>query len=110
MKKKIPTYDVPEYKPNQPKMKKLLGAFIRTVSGKNKTGEAIHGVLDLLPIPNQALAKIAGYFAAGDVREAKDELSKLLTIRNVAALLGCIAFLTGLITIDDLSGLIELFK
>lgn len=34
------------------KAKNLLSAFRRTLSGKNKTGQVIHGVVDVLPIPN----------------------------------------------------------
>lgn len=107
-----PQYDVerPKYKPTKRPMKKTLNALIRTISGENKTGQAIHGILDLVPIPNQAIAKAVKYLFAGDVKEAKEELTKLLSFRNIVALLGCVAFLTGLITIDDLTKLVELFS
>ena len=109
-KQKTVSYERPnpfEQKPS--KMKKTLRALLRTISGKNKTGEAIHGVLDLVPIPNQVIAKAAGYFVSGDTQEAKDELRKLVSFRNIVAFVGSIAFITGLIEIDDLRRLIELF-
>ena len=106
-----PVYDVkrPELKPKKRPMKKLFGALIRTISGDNKTGQAIHGILDLAPIPNQIIAKAVKYLATGDVQEAKQEFSKLISFRNIIALVGCIAFLAGWITLDDLARLIDLF-
>lgn len=100
-------YERPQ-KPKPSKVRKTIRAFLRTLAGRNKTGEAIHGVLDLLPIPNQALAKIFSYWVAGDRREAKEELSKLLTFRNIVALLLSIAFISGIITIEDLRAILEL--
>jgi hypothetical protein len=33
-------------------MKNLLKAFRRTLTGKNRTGQVVHGIVDILPIPN----------------------------------------------------------
>lgn len=32
--------------------RKFWGALRRTLTGKNKTGQIVHGVVDILPIPN----------------------------------------------------------
>jgi hypothetical protein len=84
-------------------MKRLLGALKRTLSGQNKTGELIHGFLDLVPIPNQIVASLF----KGDVASAKNEFREWLTLRNVTALIGSIAYFAGWITLDDLKSFIE---
>lgn len=92
-------------------MKKVLGvlnAFRRTLSGENKTGEAIHGVLDLLPIPNQIVAKV--FKAIGKKgSEAKLELKDALTVRNIAALALTIAIAAGWIGLDQVKQLVNIF-
>lgn len=90
------------------KLKRLLGALKRTISGENKTGEAIHGVLDLFPIPNQVIAKGAKALFGGDRKKAKEEFSKLLTVRNGIALVASVLYLTGMVTMEDIKAIIEL--
>ena len=100
--------DQPEIKIRQmSRLKRAVNWITRTVAGETKVGEGIHGVLDLLPIPNQIFAKAASYFTKGNVREAKNELSKLLSIRNGIALLAFMLFVTGVITLDDLRELLK---
>ena len=94
---------------NQPKrpMKKVLRWITTTVAGENKAGEAIHGILDLLPIPNQVIAKAASYLTKGNTREARKELNKLLTVRNGIAMLAFLLVVTGILTVDDVRKLLE---
>ena len=94
---------------NQPKrpMKKVLRWITKTVAGENKAGEAIHGILDLLPIPNQVIAKAASYLTKGNTREARKELNKLLTVRNGIAVLAFLLVVTGILTVDDVRKLLE---
>lgn len=85
------------------KLKSLLGALRRTIAGKNKTGESIHGILDLLPIPNQIIAKIAGAgFNGADIKEA-------LTVRNGVALVVACLIVFGVVTVQDITNLFEVF-
>jgi hypothetical protein len=97
----------PEYNPKtMDRLKKAVNWITRTVAGETKVGEGIHGVLDLLPIPNQVIAKAASYFTKGEVYEAADELQKLLTVRNGIAVVAFILFVTGLISLDDMRRLL----
>jgi hypothetical protein len=47
------------------------------------------------------------YLLAGQKKEAKEELSKLLSVRNGVALALCVAYFAGLITLDDVKALLE---
>lgn len=87
-------------------MKKALSWIKRTIAGETKVGEGIHGVLDIFPIPNQVIAKAAGYFTKGDIREGKKELKKLYSVRNGIALVAFTLFVTGVITLDELRSLL----
>lgn len=95
----------PEHKPNR--MKKAINFLKGLVTGESKAGEAVHGILDLLPIPNQVIAKAASYLFGGEPQKSKEELSKLLTFRNGVALVLSIAYLTGLITLEDMRAVLE---
>lgn len=88
-------------------MKKAFKWLKGVITADNKAGEMVHGVLDLLPIPNQVVAKGVKYLLAGQKKEAKEELGKLLSVRNGVALLLCIAYFAGLITLDDVKALLE---
>lgn len=92
-------------------MRKVLGvlnAFRRTLSGENKTGEAVHGVLDLLPIPNQIVAKV--FKALGKTgHEKAAELKEALTVRNIAALALTIAIVSGWLTVEDITNAVNVF-
>src|SRR5690554_2422859 len=92
-------------------MRRLLGvlnAFRRTLPGENKTGETIHGFLDILPFPNQIAAK---FFKAigkkGSERVA--ELKDALTVRNIAALILTIAIVGGWLTVEDILNAVNVF-
>ena len=89
------------------KLKSAINWILRTVSGETKVGEGVHGVLDLMPIPNQIIAKAFSYFSKGKTREAKEELRKLLSVRNGIALIAFILFVTGVISFDELERLLE---
>lgn len=98
----------PEYNPTtMDKVKRAFKWITRTVAGETRVGEGIHGVLDLLPIPNQIIAKAASYFTEGEPAKAADELKKLLSVRNGIALVAFILFVTGLITLEDLRELLK---
>ena len=104
----IEGHEKPKHQPiKMNRLKRAVNWITRTVAGETKVGEGVHGVLDLLPIPNQIFAKAASYFTKGDVRSAKDELRKLLSIRNGIALLAFVLFVTGIITLDDLRELLR---
>ena len=105
--KKAKESKLPEIEIKQNNMKKLLGALKRTLSGENKTGQLVHGLLDLFPIPNQAIAKGVKALFEGDNKTAKAELGKMLTVRNGAALLGSVAYFAGWITLDDLKSFVD---
>ena len=106
--KAVQGVEKPKHNPSKmSKLKRAVNWITRTVAGETKVGEGIHGVLDLLPIPNQIFAKAASYFTKGNVREAKQELSKLLSVRNGIALVAFILFVTGVISLEDLRSLLE---
>jgi len=88
-------------------MKKAFNWIKGVVTADNKAGEMVHGVLDLFPIPNQAVAKGVKALLGGKTEEGKKELSKLLTVRNGVALLLCVAYFTGLVTLEDVKALLS---
>lgn len=90
-------------------LKRIFRTVGNTAGGDNKAGEAIHGVLDLLPIPNQPLGKLIKAIFAGDWNEAKVEVTKLLTVRNVVAVLLTGLIVSGLITIDQVKDAFKVF-
>ena len=99
---------IPEPKPR--KMKRFFRWIGNTAAGENKTGETIHGILDLLPIPNQIIAKGASYLLKGKTREAREELDKLLTIRNGIALVVSILIITGVINLEQVEVIVEVLS
>jgi len=113
------TDDVETPKPRQSDktMKKALrwikqsGKWVaNVVAGENKVGESVHGFLDLMPIPNQIIAKAASYLTKGNTREAVDELKKLTSLRNLVALAVFVLILTGVITIEDVRSILALLS
>ena len=81
----------------------------KTVGGDNKAGEIVHGVLDYFPIPNQPLGKLLKAVFTGNWDSAKKEISKLLTTRNVVALILAIPVLSGWLTIEDIKNGFDVF-
>ena len=106
--KKVEGGEKQQHKPSKMnRIKRALNWVVRTTAGETKVGEGIHGVLDLLPIPNQIIAKALSYFSKGNATEAKDELRKLFSVRNGIALIAFILFVTGVIGFDELERLLE---
>lgn len=102
----------PEHKPSKGfmrknKLKKVFQWTLKTIAGENKFGEGLHGILDLLPIPNQVFAKSASYFVKEDKHLAKRELKKLVSVRNAIAVVAFILFATGIMTIQDVISLLR---
>jgi hypothetical protein len=95
------------WQPNQRPMKKALKWIKGVITADNKAGETIHGILDLLPIPNQIIAKAVKSLLAGKTKEGTDELRKLLTVRNGVALTVCIAYFAGFISMEDVRNLLQ---
>lgn len=91
-------------------LKRVFRTIGNTAGGDNKTGEALHGVLDLLPIPNQPIGKLIKAIFAGDWNETKVEVGKLLTVRNGIAVLFAIAVLSGVVTIDQIKEAFNVFE
>lgn len=91
-------------------MKNVLRAIRNTLSGDNKVGEVIHGVLDLLPIPNQAFAKLFKALLSGNKDEAKAELGNIFTVRNIIASVVAVLILTGVITVDQVKDIVNVFN
>ena len=96
------------FKPNQSKMKRVLNFLQGVVTGDNKAGETVHGILDLLPIPNQIIAKGFSYLFEGETDKAQSELNKLLTARNAIALVGALLVWFQVVTIEDVRAFIEI--
>lgn len=100
--------DNKEFSHKQPKnMKKALNWIKDTLAGDNKAGELVHGALDVLPIPNQAIAKLAKALLSGEVDKAKAELPNIFTTRNIVALVASVAYFAGWVTLEDLRSFIQ---
>lgn len=80
-----------------------------TAGGDNKVGEVVHGVLDYLPVPNQPIGKLVKALLKGSWYNAKIEISKLLTTRNLVALALAIPVLSGWLTIEDIKNGFDVF-
>lgn len=89
------------------KAKKTINWTLQTIAGENKIGEGLHGILDLFPIPNQIFAKSASYISKGNKKEAKQEMQKLISVRNGISVVAFILFASGVITIKDMVALLE---
>lgn len=98
-------------------LKKLSVVIGKTAGGSNAAGQTLHGVLDLLPVPNQPIGKLVEAILAKDWQEAKVYVGKILTVRNGVALSLTIAILFDVITYADvvsffdvLTNILELFN
>lgn len=83
-------------------LKKLIRPVRNFLAGENKVGEIMHGILDLLPIPNQAFAKLFKALLSGDKRAAKDEVGNILTPRNIVASIASLLIYFKVITLAQL--------
>lgn len=98
------------WNPKESRMKRIVNFITDIFSGENKVGEALHGVLDLFPIPNQIIAKVFAYIKSGKTDKARDELKKLVSFRNIVALIVFILILIGVISVDDAQRLIDVLS
>lgn len=80
------------------KDRKIVKLIQKTVAGENKLGQIVHGALDILPIPNQPLGKLAKAILNGQWQETKQEIKDAFTLRNVVAIILTVAFVMGWIT------------
>ena len=87
------------------KESKIVQCIKKTVAAENKLGQVIHGALDILPIPNQPLGKLAKAILNGQWQETKKEILEAFTLRNIVAIALTTAFIMGWITPEQ----IELF-
>lgn len=85
-------------------LKKTATLIGRTAGGKNAAGETLHGILDLLPIPNQPIGKLVEAILSGNWQEAKVHVGNILTIRNGVAFLLTILVLFGVVSYEDIVG------
>jgi hypothetical protein len=91
-------------------LKKVLRGIGNTAGGDNKAGEVVHGILDLLPVPNQPLGKLIKAIFAGEWTKAKDEVHKLLTVRNIVAIILTLLIVFQVITLDQVKEAINIFE
>ena len=106
----VPDYERPDFTPKKKPMKKVFRAITNTLAGKNKTGEALHGILDILPISNQPIAKAIAFLQEGDEVKAEEEFKKLLTFRNLIAFIAFILVATGVVSVQDVKDALNLFS
>ena len=83
------------------KNRKIVQLIRKTVEGKNKAGEVLHGALDILPLPNQFLGKALKAVVAGEWNETKNELLEAFTLRNMVAIGLTTALIMGWLSADD---------
>lgn len=83
------------------KDRKIIQLIRKTVEGKNKAGEVLHGALDILPLPNQFLGKALKAVVAGEWNETKNELLEAFTLRNMVAIGLTTALIMGWLSAED---------
>lgn len=89
---------------------KIVRFIQRTAEGKNKTGEIIHGALDILPLPNQFLGKAVKAILDGQWNETKKQLKEAFSIRNVVAVLLTISYIAGWVTPEDVTNFVDVLN
>ncbi len=92
------------------KDRKIVRLLRKTVEGKNKAGEVLHGALDILPLPNQFLGKAIKAILNGNSAEVKNELKDAFTLRNIVAIMLTTAFIMGWISPDQLTNFSEMLN
>jgi hypothetical protein len=80
---------------------KIIHVVRKTVEGKNKAGEVLHGALDILPLPNQFLGKALKAVVSGEWNQTKNELLEAFTLRNIVAIGLTTALIMGWLSADD---------
>lgn len=96
------------YKKRKPMFKRIITYIAKTFAGENRVGEALHGIFDLIPFPNQVIAKIFSYITAGEGEKATEEFKKLISFRNIVAVVAFIAIITGLLDFEQVQRLLEM--
>lgn len=91
-------------------LKKVSTLIGKTAGGKNLAGETLHGVLDLLPLPNQPIGRLIEAILAGNWEEAKVHVGKILTVRNGVALSVTALILLDVITYQDLASFFNILS
>ena len=89
-------------------LKKAAVLVGKTAGGKNMVGETLHGVLDLLPVPNQPIGRLVEAVLAGKWNDAKVYVGKILTVRNGVAFAVTILILSGILTYEDVVGFFDI--
>jgi len=89
---------------------KIWNWLQKTVSGENKVGQAVHGVLDVLPLPNQPIGKLLKAILIGEWESAKSEIMKIFTVRNVVAVILTIAYIAGWVTPEDVAKFVDILN
>lgn len=85
------------------KESKIVQFIKKTVAGENKLGQVIHGVLDILPIPNQPLGKLVKAILNGQWNETKAEIFEAFTLRNIVAIALTTAIIMGWVSAEDVA-------
>lgn len=89
---------------------KIWNWLQKTVSGENKVGQAVHGVLDILPLPNQPIGKLLKALLLGDKEIFVEKIREVLTVRNVVAILLTIAYIAGWVTPEDVTNFVDVLN
>lgn len=92
------------------KDRKIVQVLQATFAGENKVGKIIHGILDILPIPNQPLGKLLKAILNGEWQETKQEIKDAFTLRNVVAIILTVAFVMGWITPEQVEQFMQVLN
>tara|TARA_S200002703_G_scaffold131820_1_gene119471 strand:+ start:109 stop:408 length:300 start_codon:yes stop_codon:yes gene_type:complete len=92
------------------KDRKIVQLIRKTVEGKNKAGEVLHGALDILPLPNQFLGKALKAVVAGEWNETKNELLEAFTLRNMVAIGLTTALIMGWLSPEDIEKFMQVLN
>lgn len=85
----------------------------RTLTGANKTGKFIHGVLDVIPLPNihEIVKKSIKTNPNQSFKEiSKDVFNKIDWVRTLIALIVAAGIIKGWFTADQIQTIIDLIQ
>ena len=88
-------------------------ALYRTITGQNKTGKLIHGILDVIPLPNihEVLKKSIKTNPNQNIKEISiDVFTKIDWIRTLIGLLVAVGIIKGWFTSDQIQTIINLIQ
>lgn len=89
---------------------KFFNFLQEAVAGENKVGQAVHGVLDVLPLPNQPIGKLLKAFLLGDKDIVLQKIHEVMTVRNVVAVLLTVAYIAGWVTPEDVTNFVDVLN